>query len=153
MIVGGSAGSTAGAIKVVRVLILGRLLGRELAHTVHREAVLPIRFNGSPLDERTVRAVSAFVLLYAVVFVLGMLGLVLSEAVNTARPDLTWPEAVSATATTLGNVGPGLGFLGPMGSFESFSAPSKGIMVVLMWMGRLELLPVVVLFTRSYWRA
>ncbi|MGI8478668.1 MAG: TrkH family potassium uptake protein [Gaiellaceae bacterium] len=153
MFVGGSAGSTAGAIKVVRVLVLVRLLRRDLTQTVHREAVIPIRFNGSPLDERTVRAVVAFVLLYAVVFVLGMLALVLSEAVNTARADLSWAEAVSATATTLGNVGPGLGFLGPMGSYETFSEPSKAILVILMWLGRLELLPVVVLFTRSYWRA
>lgn len=152
MVVGGSAGSTAGAVKVVRVLVLGKLLRRELRQTVHPEAVVPIRLNGAPLDERTVRAIGAFVLLYVVVFVLGMLGLVLSEAIATERQDLAWEEAVSATATTLGNVGPGLGFLGPMGSFESFSAASKVIMIVLMWMGRLELLPVVVLLTRGYWR-
>ena len=153
MFIGGSAGSTAGAIKVVRLLVLARVLRRELDQTVHREAVVPLRFNGSVLDERTVRGVTAFVLLYVVVFVLGTLGLVITEAIHTERVDLTWPEAISAAATTLGNVGPGLGFLGPMGSFESFSGVSKGIMIVLMWAGRLELLPVVVLFTRNYWRA
>jgi trk system potassium uptake protein len=153
MFVGGSAGSTSGAIKVVRVLVLMRILRRELDQTVHREAVVPIRFNHSPLDERTVRSVSAFVLLYLVAFAAGTLGLVISEAVNTARTDLTWPEAISAAATTLGNVGPGLGFLGPMGSFASFSDSSKAILVVLMWMGRLELIPVVILVTRNYWRA
>lgn len=153
MFVGGSAGSTAGGIKVVRMLVLTRILRRELDQTVHREAIVPIRFNRMALDERTVRSVGAFVLLYLVIFALGTLGLVISEAVNTARDDLTWPEAISAAATTLGNVGPGLGFLGPMGSFESFSASSKGILIVLMWMGRLELIPVVILFTRNYWRA
>ena len=152
MVVGGSAGSTAGAVKVVRVLVLGKLLRRELRQTVHPEAVIPIRLNGVPLDERTVRAIGGFVLLYTAVFVVGMLGLVLAEAIATERQDLEWAEAVSATATTLGNVGPGLGFLGPMGSFESFSSASKVIMIALMWMGRLELIPVVVLLTRGYWR-
>jgi trk system potassium uptake protein TrkH len=153
MFVGGSAGSTAGSIKVVRFLVLGRFLRRELDQAVHREAVVTIRLNREVLDERVVRDVAAFVLLYITVFALGTLGLVIAEAVGTARPDLTWPEAISATATTLGNVGPGLGFLGPMGSFDPFTGAAKAIMIVLMWMGRLELLPVVVLLTRSYWRA
>ncbi len=152
MFVGGSAASTAGSTKVVRVLLLGRLLRRDLDQTVHSEAVVPVRFNGAVVSERTVRAVGAFVLLYVVVFVLGVLGLVISEAIGTAREDLAWHEAISAAASILGNVGPGLGFLGPMGSYESFTPASKAIMVVLMWMGRLELIPVAVLFTRSYWR-
>ena len=147
MFVGGSAGSTAGAIKVVRLLVLGRLLGRELDQTVHREAVVTVRFNGAVVHERTVRGVGAFILLYGVVFLAGTLGLVLMEAIATARTDLSWAEAISAAATTLGNVGPGLGFLGPLGSFESFTPASKGILVVLMWMGRLELIPVAVLAT------
>jgi trk system potassium uptake protein len=153
MFIGGSAGSTAGAIKVVRLLVLGRIIRRELDQTVHREAVVPIRVNRAAVDERVVRDISAFVLLYLAVFVLGVLALVVSEAVSSGRPDLTWPEAISAAATTLGNVGPGLGFLGPMGSFQEFSDASKGVMIGLMWMGRLELVPVVVLLTRSYWRA
>jgi trk system potassium uptake protein TrkH len=152
MFVGGSAGSTAGAIKVVRILILGRILRRDLDQTVHREAIVPIRMNGTVIEERTVRAIGAFVLLYLVVFLLGLLALVISEAVNSARLDLGGAEAISATATTLGNVGPGLGFLGPFGSFATFADSSKAILVVLMWMGRLELLPVLLLLTRSYWR-
>ncbi len=152
MFIGGSAGSTAGAIKVVRILILAKILRRDLDQTVHREAIVPIRLNGLALEERTVRAIGAFVLLYLVVFILGTLALVISEAVNTARADLTWSEGIAATATTLGNVGPGLGFAGPMGSFATFADSSKAILVVLMWMGRLELLPVLLLFTRSYWR-
>jgi trk system potassium uptake protein len=152
MFIGGSAGSTAGAIKVVRVLVLGKILRRDLDQTVHREAIVPLRLNGLAVDERTVRGIGAFVLLYLVVFILGTLALVISEALNTARADLTWPEGLSAAATTLANVGPGLGFLGPMGSFATFADSSKAILIVLMWMGRLELLPVLLLFTRSYWR-
>jgi trk system potassium uptake protein TrkH len=152
MLVGGSAGSTAGAIKVVRVLLLAKILRRELDQTVHREAVVPVRLNGAVLDERTVRGVGSFILLYGVIFVVGALGLALTEAVVQTHVDLTWEETISAAATTLGNVGPGLGFLGPMCSFEPFSPVSKVILIVLMWAGRLELIPVVVLVTRGYWR-
>ena len=53
----------------------------------------------------------------------------------------------------LGNVGPAFGFAGPLGSYESFSSLSKGVMIALMWMGRVEIIPIIVLFTRQYWRA
>jgi trk system potassium uptake protein len=151
MFIGGSAGSTAGAIKVVRILLTARIMRRELDQTVHREAVLPIRLNGRVIDERTLRAVSIFVLLYLVAFALGALVLVIDGARGAV--DVSPFEAISAAATTLGNVGPGFGFLGPMGSFEPFSNFSTLVMTMLMWMGRLELLPIVVLLTRSYWRA
>ena len=62
-------------------------------------------------------------------------------------------DAIAAAATTLGNVGPGLGLAGPMGSFEPFSDFSTIVMTALMWLGRLEVVPVVVLLTRGYWRA
>jgi trk system potassium uptake protein TrkH len=151
MFIGGSAGSTGGAIKPVRVLLTARIMRRELDQTVHREAVVPIRLNGRVIDERTLRAVSVFVLLYLLAFALGALILVIDGA--RGGMDVSPFEAISAAATTLGNVGPGFGFLGPMGSFEPFSNFSTAVMTVLMWMGRLELLPIVVLLTRSYWRA
>ena len=70
-----------------------------------------------------------------------------------ANIDVSPFEAVAASATTLGNVGPGLGFAGPFGSFAEFTGLSKVVMIVLMWMGRLEIVPVIVLFSRTYWRA
>ena len=151
MFAGGSAGSTAGSIKVARHLLIGRVLRRELDQTVHPEAVAPIRLNGLAVDERTIRAVIAFVLLYVGIFVAGAI-LLLVDATR-AGVDVTPFEAIAAAATTLGNVGPGFGFAGPMGSFEPFSDLSTGIMTALMWLGRLEIVPVVVLLTRSYWRA
>lgn len=148
---GGSAGSTGGSIKVVRHLLIGRILRRELDQTVHPELVSPIRLNRAIVDERTLRAVLAFVLLYVGIFALGALGIV----IDSARADLEVQaiDAIAVAATTLGNVGPAFGFAGPMGSYEPFSDLSKGIMIVLMWVGRLEIIPVVVLLTRSYWRA
>jgi trk system potassium uptake protein TrkH len=151
MLVGGCAGSTAGAIKVVRHLLIAKLLRRELDQTVHREAVVPIRLNGKVVDERTLRAVLAFGLLYAGIFAVGALVLAIESA--RAGLDISPLEAIGASATTLGNVGPGFGFAGPMGSFEPFSPFAKAVMIVLMWAGRLEIIPIAVLFTRRYWRA
>jgi trk system potassium uptake protein len=151
MFAGGSAGSTAGSIKIVRHLLIGRILRRELDQTLHPEVVAPVRLNRRTVDERTLRAVISFVLLYVGIFVVGALLLVIES--TRAGIAVTPFEAIAAAATTLGNVGPGLGFAGPVGSFEPFSDVSKGIMIALMWLGRLELIPVIVLFTRAYWRA
>jgi trk system potassium uptake protein len=151
MFVGGSAGSTAGAIKVVRHLLIGRLLRRELDQTIHPEFVSPIRLNRAVLDERMLRAVISFVLLYVGIWAVGSLLLVIESA--RAGVEVTPFAAMAAAATTLGNVGPAFGFAGPMGSFDPYSGLSKGVMIVLMWLGRLEIVPIVVLCTKSYWRA
>jgi trk system potassium uptake protein TrkH len=150
MFVGGSAGSTGGSVKVVRHLLVGRILRRELDQAVHPEVISRIHLNARPVDERIVRAVSSFVVLYVGVFAVGTLLLI----IDAARVDsgLRLLDAVAAAATTLGNVGPAFGVAGPMGSFEPFSDFSKIVMIVLMWVGRLEIIPVAVLLTRNYWR-
>ena len=150
MFFGGTAGSTSGSVKIVRHVLIGRILRRELDQTVHPELVSPIRLNGTVVNERAVRAVIVFVLLYVGIFALGTLAIVIDSA--RADVELTPFVAIAAAATTLGNVGPAVGFAGPMGTFEPFSDASTGVMIALMWLGRLELIPVVVLFTRSYWR-
>jgi trk system potassium uptake protein TrkH len=150
MFSGGSAGSTSGSVKVVRHVVIGKLLRRELDQTVHAELVVPIRLNRRIVEEKTLRAIISFVLLYVGIFVVGSLALLVES--HRAGVDLTPFEAITAAATTFGNVGPGLGFFGPMGSFDPFSGPAKAIMIVLMWIGRLEIVPVVVLFSRGYWR-
>jgi trk system potassium uptake protein TrkH len=149
MFIGGSAGSTSGSVKVVRHVLTGRMLRRELDQTVHPELVSIVRLNRAAVDERTLRAVQTFVLIYIGVFVLGAVLLAL-DAARTGL-ELSAFEAVAAAATTVGNVGPGVGFAGPLGSFEPFSDLSTGLMIGLMWLGRLELIPVIVLFTRAYW--
>lgn len=151
MLIGGCAGSTAGSIKVGRHLLIAKLLRRELDQTVHREAVVPIRLNGRVVDERTLRAVLAFGVIYVGLFMAGSLLLTIESA--RAGLEVSPLEAIGAAATTLGNVGPGFGFAGPMGSFDAFSPLSKAVMIVLMWAGRLEIIPVAVLLTRRYWRA
>jgi trk system potassium uptake protein TrkH len=150
MFIGGSAGSTSGSVKVVRHLLLGKVLRRELTQTVHPELVVPVRLNRVVVDERSLRAATSFILLYIGIFVVGA-GLLAVDAART-NIELSALDAIAAAASTLGNVGPGLGFAGPMGSFEPFSDFSNVVMIALMWLGRLEVIPVIVLFTRHYWR-
>lgn len=150
MFVGGSAGSTSGGIKVVRHLLLGKILRRELDQTVSPEAVMPIRLNRAPVDERTLRAVAAFILLYVGIWAVGAAVI----AIETAFIPLTLPmmDPLTISASAIGNVGPSFGETGPMGSYAPLGDASKITMIALMWVGRLEIVPVVVLLTRPYWR-
>lgn len=150
MFVGGSAGSTSGSVKVIRHIIVGKILRRELDETVHPEIVSPVRLNRRLVDDRTLRAVLTFVLLYVGLFSLGAIGLVI-DATRTDT-EVTPFEAIAAAASALGNVGPAFGFAGPFGSYAEFSGLSKVILTLLMWLGRLEILPIVILFTPRFWR-
>ncbi len=150
MFVGGSAGSTGGSIKVVRHLLLGKMLRREVGQTLSPEVMTPIRLNGTPVDERTIRAVAAFVLLYVGFWAVGAAVIAIDSAIGGVG--LGTLDSLGASATTLGNVGPGFGIAGPYGSFAEFGDVSKVTMIGLMWVGRLEIVPVVVLATRHYWR-
>jgi trk system potassium uptake protein TrkH len=150
MFVGGSAGSTGGSVKIIRWYVVVKSLRRELFTTARPDAVRPIRLGGRVVDESAVRGIHAFTALYLLLFVLA--AALLSLDVARVDQGLSVLEAVSAAASTLGNVGPGFGALGPMGSYLGFSALAKVFMTLLMWIGRLEIIPVLVLFTPEYWR-
>ena len=150
MFVGGSAGSTAGSIKIVRHLLVGKILRRELSQTVSPEVVMPIRLNGAAVDERTLRALAAFILLYIGAWAVGGGIIAVDSAIVGA--DLSPLDSLGASATAIGNVGPGFGITGPFGSFAPLGDVSKLTMIGLMFLGRLEIIPVVVLLTRHYWR-
>jgi trk system potassium uptake protein TrkH len=150
MFVGGSAGSTSGSIKVIRHLLLGKILRRELSQTVSPEVVMPIRLNGASIDERTLRALATFVLLYIGAWAVGGGIIAIDSAIVGAG--LGPLDSIGASATALGNVGPGFGITGPFGSFAPLGDVSKVTITALMFLGRLEIVPVVVLLTRHYWR-
>jgi trk system potassium uptake protein TrkH len=150
MFVGGSAGSTGGSIKVVRHLLLGKALRREIDQTVSPEVVMPIRLNGAPVDERTLRAITAFILLYVGAWAVGASVIAIDSAITGSG--LGTLDSLATSATALGNVGPAFGPTGPMGSFAGLGDVSKITMTGLMFVGRLEIVPVVVLLTRHYWR-
>ena len=151
MFVGASAGSTGGSIKVIRHLLLFKLVKRELEQVVHREAVVPIRASGVVVDERALRSAVVFVLLYLLTFALGALALLVAARGSGNEVDVL--EAIGASAACLGNVGAAFGFAGPFGSYEQFGDLSTVILTLLMWLGRMEIIPVAVLLSRNYWRA
>jgi trk system potassium uptake protein TrkH len=150
MFTGGSAGSTTGSIKIVRHLLLGKVLRRELDQTVSPEVVMPIRYNGAPVDERTLRAIAAFILLYVGFWAVGASVIAIDSAISNVP--LSALDTLAVSASALGNGGPSFGITGPMGSFAPLGDVSKLTMIVLMWLGRLEIIPVFVLATRHYWR-
>jgi trk system potassium uptake protein TrkH len=150
MFVGGSAGSTTGSIKVVRHLLVGKILRRELDQTVSPEVVMPIRLNRAIVDERTLRAIAAFILLYVGLWAVGSAVIAIDSSISNVP--LSALDSLAVSASALGNGGPGFGITGPYGSFAPLGDVSKLTMIVLMWLGRLEIIPVMVLLPRHYWR-
>ena len=150
MFLGGSAGSAAGSIKIIRWYLIRKSMSRELFQTVHPEAVRPIRLSDGVVDDETVRSVLVFVMTFLVIFAVSSV-LIYLDGIRTGL-DLSAIEAVSVSIATLGNVGPGFGIVGPMNNFLPFSPAAKLYMVFLMWIGRLEILSVLVVLSPSYWR-
>jgi trk system potassium uptake protein TrkH len=144
MFIGGSAGSTGGGIKVIRWLILLKTLRRELYTTANPDVVRPVRLGGEVVDEDVIRGILVFSLLYFLLFALAAVFIEL----DTSRigVPLTGTEAFAASLATIGNIGPGLGPLGPFGTYEFLPNTTKLLMIGLMWVGRLEIVPVLALF-------
>ena len=149
MFIGGCAGSTSGAIKVIRIRLALGSARRDIETAVHPEAVLPVRQNGRPVREAALQGATAFIGLYLVTFAVGAAAILLIATLHGFP--LGAFDAMAAAATTIGNVGPGVGEAGPMGSFAGYPWEAKAVMTFLMWIGRLELIPVLVLATRAYW--
>ena len=150
MFIGGSAGSTGGGIKVIRWLIIIKAVRRDLLRTARPGTVRPIRLGGYVVDEDVVRAITVFTLLYFVLFAVATVFFVVDSL--RVGYELTTFEAASASLATLGNIGPGFGSLGPFGSYARFPPETKLAMVFLMWIGRLEIVPVLAVFTGPFWK-
>ncbi|MFI8088458.1 TrkH family potassium uptake protein [Streptomyces sp. NPDC086080] len=151
MFAGACAGSASGSVKVVRHLILFRFARRELAQAVHPDAVLPVRVSGRVVDQPALRSALLFALLYVLALAFGTLGLALDSRVST--PGTGVLTALGAAAACLGNIGPAFGELGPYGSYAPLGGLSKVILTALMFLGRIEIVPLAVLLRRGYWRA
>ena len=142
--VGACAGSTAGGLKVSRVIIIFKAARQDLNKMLHSHAVTTVRFEGKPLDEKTLRGVHNYFNIYIMLLTLSVLLVSLDgfDVITT----------FTAVATCLNNVGPGLELVGPMGSFAEFSAPVKLLLAFDMLAGRLELYPMLALFAPRLWR-
>jgi len=148
MFIGGSAGSTGGGIKVIRWLIVAKALYRELYTTANPEVVRPVRLGGEVVDEDVIRGIFVFTLLYFLLFALAAVFIEL-DTTRIGEP-LTGTQAFAASLATIGNIGPGLGPLGPFGSYEFLPNTTKLLMIGLMWIGRLEIVPVLALFVAGF---
>jgi trk system potassium uptake protein TrkH len=149
MFSGGMAGSTTCSIKTVRWLIVLKSFRRELFVELHPEAIRPVRLDEHVVDEGTVRDVHAYVLLGVVVFTLLTVVVVVDS--TRAGVDVGEFEAMGAAASTVLNIGPAFGPAGPYGSYAVFPRSSRVAMILLMWVGRIEFVPVLVLLTPRFW--
>ena len=144
MFVGACAGSTGGGIKIVRIVIGAKLARRGVQRAIHPQQVKCIHIDGEPLDEDTCSSVSAFLLVYALLFVLLL--------VLLALEGLDFITTFSAAASCFNNVGPGMELVGPMSNYTCFSSFGKVLLAFSMLFGRLELYPMLLLFIPAAWR-
>ena len=144
MFLGGSSGSTSGGVKIVRHLIMIKNGIMEFRRTLHPSAILPVRYNKKSVQQPIVFNILAFFILYMLSFIVGVL--VFSWL------GLDFQTALGGAASTLGNVGPALGELGPSQNFSALPMAAKLWSTFLMLIGRLELFTVLILFTPFFWR-
>ncbi|MCF8345610.1 MAG: TrkH family potassium uptake protein [Bacteroidales bacterium] len=144
MFFGGSAGSTGGGPKIMRIMILIKNSTQELKRLMHPNAVIPVRMNKIAVDNVVVTNVLAFLAFYVVIAVISMV--VMSLLGND------FETSIGAVAATLGNIGPGIGNVGPAANFNEIAVPGKWFLSFLMLVGRLELFTVIVLFSPAFWK-
>lgn len=141
---GGSAGSTGGGIKIMRIVLLLKNSYYELRRMIHPHAIIPVRFNNHSVDSKIITNVLAFFMFYFFIFAFSTIIFTLME------PDME--SAMGAVATCLGNIGPGLGNVGPVENFLHVNPAGKWFLSFLMLLGRLELFTVLVIFSPSFWK-
>jgi trk system potassium uptake protein len=151
MFIGGMAGSTTCSIKTLRWLVVLKAFRRDLFTASTPSAIRPVRLSGNVVDEETIRDIYAYTLVSLVFFIVATIFIVIDA--SRVRVTVTEFEAMGAAASTFFNVGPAFGIAGPFESYEPFPRSTKLAMTFLMWVGRIEIIPVLVLLTPSYWRA
>lgn len=143
MFIGGCAGSTAGGLKVSRVVILLKMIRRELNRMLHPRSVSVVKFEGKQVDEATLNSVSIYFVLYIICFCVIFFVLCFEP--------FDFATNFSATAACFNNVGPGFGAVGPAASYQGYSALSKTVLSIAMLLGRLEIFPLLLAFSPSTW--
>lgn len=143
MFIGACAGSTGGALKCSRVLVVFKCIRREINQVIHPRSVNVVKLDGKVLPEDTLRSILIFFAAYILV--------VLTAGLVVALDNFSFGTTFTAVVSCIGNVGPGLELVGPMGNYSAFSALSKLVLTLCMIVGRLELLPILVLFSKSAW--
>ena len=144
MFVGGSAGSTGGGMKIVRHLLLIKNSWLELKRALHPNAIIPVKFNGKAVSQNIIFNVMAFFLIYVSIFAAGTIILSLMG--------YDFETSIGGTIASLGNIGPGIGGVGPIENYSFFSAPAKWFLSFLMLLGRLELFTILIVLSPAFWK-
>lgn len=144
MLVGACAGSTGGGVKVIRHVISLQYLRRSIRRVIHPKAVFNVKYNNKMLNTSQVSSVITFIIIYYGVVIIGtFIMMILGNS---------WPTSFGSVLTTMGGVGPGFGLVGPASNFSMLSDGSKYLLSFSMLLGRLEIFPVLTLFTGWFWR-
>ena len=144
MFIGACAGSTGGGIKVSRILIYVKQVRKELMQQIHPRQISVTKLDGKGIDHTTIRSCNVFLMTYGVVFIVSVLLISLNG--------FDFTTTFTSVVATLNNIGPGLDMVGPTGNFASFSVFSKYILMFDMLAGRLEILPMLILFHPATWK-
>lgn len=144
MLSGGSAGSTSGGLKIIRLLLVCKNGYYEMKRLIHPKAILPVRINQHVVPENTISNIHAFTVIYV--------GIIIISTFVVALSGMPLGESFGATLTAISNVGPGIGSCGPAGSFAALPTFTKWFLAFIMLIGRLELFTVLVLFSPTFWK-
>ena len=145
MAIGACAGSTGGGLKCSRIVMLLKIMKRNIAEVMHPQKVKTVRLSGKPVSEKILANTNAYFAAYIFIAVASF------TVVSFASPyGLT--ENLSAVLACFNNVGPGLGMIGPASNFAGIGAVSKVVLIMDMLAGRLEIFPIIVLFSRKSWQ-
>lgn len=150
MFVGGMAGSTGGSMKPYRLGVLYQASKADLRRVIHPKGVFVVRLGRDVVPDQIIQSVQSFFLLYMFIFMTGTLLFGIITDISGAGFDLV--SSASAVASSFGNVGPGLGEVGPSSNYVLVPGVGKWLLAFLMIVGRLEIFPVILLFTRELWR-
>jgi len=145
MFVGGCAGSTAGGLKIMRIIIIGKLIRNELRKIVNPRRVLSVKISDKPISDETIKMGASFVFIYLFTFVL-------ISVVITLTDNLDVVSATSPTITSLSGVGPGLGAFSPAYTFANLTPVGKVLLSIAMWLGRLEIFTAIIIFLPETYR-
>lgn len=144
MVVGACAGSTGGGFKCGRALLMFKSLQRSVRQVVHPQKVQVVRSNGQPIGEKVLRNINAYLAAYVMIVIVSFLAVSLDGFSVTTN--------FSAVIACFNNIGPGLEMVGPVGNYGAFSTLSKLVLIMDMLAGRLEIFPILILFSRTTWK-
>lgn len=144
MFIGACAGSTGGGMKVSRIMIAFKEIKKEMAAVIHPRSVKVLKFEGKPLEHKTLRSINAFIIVY--------FGILAVSVLLVSLDNFDFGTSFSAVVATLNNIGPGISEVGPASNFSGLSALSKVVLIFDMLAGRLEIFPMLVLLSPGTWR-